>query len=314
MLLSAGRRVELLEAFRHELKKRFPQGKVYAVDLNPSMSAACRVADGYFTVPKVTDEEYVNVLINLCIDHKIGLVIPTIDTELLSLAIVRELFEENGIQLIISSPEMISLSRDKRKTADLFSNIGIAYPEIYSREAIRYPCFAKPYDGSCSIGTTIVMSQEHLTQTMLQDEKIIFQQLIGKAFTEYTVDAYYDRNCQLRCLVPRERIEVRSGEVNKGATRKNKLYYYLLSRLSLIKGLKGCITYQFFANLEEELFYALEVNPRFGGGYPLSYVAGANYPGWLIDEYQIGDSIDFYENWESDLLMLRYDAKVIIHA
>jgi len=314
LILSAGRRVELLEAFRSELKKRVPDGLVYAVDLTPGLSAACHVADGSFAVPRVTAVEYVDFLLEFCLKHDIGLVIPTIDTELLPLAVVKRRFEENGIHLIISSPELIRLCRDKRKTAHLFEKIGVSYPEIYPREAIRYPCFTKPYDGSCSVGASVVLSPDQLTYSMLQDEKIIFQQLIDQAFTEYTVDAYYDRTGVLRCLVPRERIEVRAGEVSKGATRKNNLYDYLLPRLSLIDGLSGCITFQFFANIDEELFYALEVNPRFGGGYPLSYSAGANYPGWLIDEYYMGRSVEFYDDWQPDLLMLRYDAKVVVHA
>jgi carbamoyl-phosphate synthase large subunit len=313
LILSAGRRVELLEAFRDELKKRVPGGLVFAVDIKPSLSAACNVADDFFQVPRVTENRYVDNVLDLCLKHNIGLVIPTIDNELYPLSIARQRFEENGIEVIISSQELIRLCRDKRKTPDLIKKIGISYPEIYAREDIKFPCFVKTYDGSCSIGTSVVMSSEQLTTTMLQDEKIIFQQIIGKAFTEYTVDAYYDRTGTLRCIVPRERIEVRAGEVCKGATRKNKLYYYLLPRLSLIKGFRGCITFQFFANIEEDLYYALEVNPRFGGGYPLSYSAGANYPGWLIDEYYFGRSVDFYDDWESDLLMLRYDAKVIIH-
>ncbi|NTW73024.1 MAG: ATP-grasp domain-containing protein [Eubacteriaceae bacterium] len=313
LILSAGRRVELLEAFRGELKKRFPCGFVYAVDLNPALSAACQVADGNFAVPRVTDVEYVDILLELCLKNDIGIVIPTIDTELFPLSMVKKRFEENGIYLIISSLEVIRLCRDKRKTANLFRDIGVFYPEIYPREAIRYPCFAKPYDGSCSVGASIVQSPDQLTQSMYQDDKIIFQQLIGKDFIEYTVDAYYDATGLLCCLVPRERIEVRAGEVNKGATRKNKLYDYLLPRLSLLKGFMGCVTFQFFANIQEEIYYALEINPRFGGGYPLSYSAGANYPGWLIDEYYMGRNVGFYDDWTANMLMLRYDAKVIVN-
>jgi carbamoyl-phosphate synthase large subunit len=60
-------------------------------------------------------------------------------------------------------------------------------------------------------------------------------------------------------------------------------------------------------------FAALEINPRFGGGFPLSYSAGANYPGWLIDEYILGKEVPFFDAWEDRLLMLRYDAKVLVH-
>jgi carbamoyl-phosphate synthase large subunit len=106
---------------------------------------------------------------------------------------------------------------------------------------------------------------------------------------------------------------VRSGEVSKGVTRKHDVYDYLLPAFKKIEGACGCLTIQIFANLENESFYGLEINPRFGGGFPLSYSAGANYPGWLITEYFLGKEIGFYDQWESDLLMLRYDAKELIH-
>ena len=313
LILSAGRRVELVEAFKTELRRRFPDGRVFAADMKPELSAACHVADASFAVPRVTAVYYADRLIELCLFHKIALVIPTIDTELLCLALEVNRFAEYGINMIISTPELIRACRDKRKTALLFDEIGMVSPKIYSSDAISFPCFAKPYDGSCSIGASAVLTAEELTPAMLADESLMFMQLVDKSFTEFTVDAYYDRSGELRCFVPRERIEVRAGEVSKGVTRKHQVYDYLLSRLSLLKGARGCITVQLFANLEESSFYALEINPRFGGGYPLAYSAGANYPGWLIDEYLLGKPVSSFDRWEADLMMLRYDAKVLAH-
>ncbi|NTW63983.1 MAG: ATP-grasp domain-containing protein [Chlorobiaceae bacterium] len=313
LILSAGRRVELVQSFSVELQRRIPDASVFAADMNPDLSAACHVAEGKYEVPKVGAMDYVDKLIELCLMLKVGFVVPTIDTELIPLSFERNRFADNGILLIISSPEMIALCRDKRKTAHLFEGIGVSYPKIYSRNAISFPCFAKPFNGSCSIGAVPVTTPDQLTESMLVDENLIFQQLIDSSFSEFTVDAYYDRNGKLCCLVPRERIEVRAGEVSKGVTRKHQVYDYLLPRLSLLPGARGCITLQLFAKPEEGQFYALEINPRFGGGYPLSYSAGANYPGWLIDEYLLGLDVFFYEDWKSDLMMLRYDAKVLVH-
>ncbi len=314
LILSAGRRVELVQAFSRELKCRFPQGRIFAADMNPDLSAACNIADAGFLVPRVTAVDYAETLIDLCLTNNIGLVVPTIDTELLPLAMVKQRFAENGIHLILSSSELIGLCRDKRKTAHLFDNIGLSYPEMYTRDAIRFPCFAKPFNGSCSIGVSAVYSSDQLTQSMLDDESLIFQQLIDRSFTEFTVDAYYNRSGELCCLVPRERLEVRAGEVSKGVTRRHQVYEYLLPRLSLLQGAQGCITFQLFAKPDDEQFYALEMNPRFGGGYPLSYSAGANYPGWLIDEYLLDREICFFDDWVPNLMMLRYDAKVIVRA
>ena len=195
----------------------------------------------------------------------------------------------------------------------MFDDIGLVSPEIYQHDAIKFPCFVKPFDGSCSIGAFAVFYRDQLTQAVLDDESLMFMQLVDKSFTEYTVDAYYNRSGELMCLVPRERIEVRAGEISKGVTRKHRIYDYLLRPLSMLKGARGCITIQLFANIEKSIFYALEINPRFGGGYPLSYYAGANYPGWLIAEYLLGESVSSFNQWEDEVLMLRYDAKMLVH-
>ena len=163
------------------------------------------------------------------------------------------------------------------------------------------------------MGAIALNDKTELTSTLLSDEKMMFMGLVDEQHTEYTIDAYYAQNGKLKCLVPRERIEVRAGEVSKGATRKHLVYDYFLQACEKVEGARGCLTIQIFADLERESFYGLEINPRFGGGFPLSYSAGANYPRWLICEYLMGDEIEFYDQWETDLLMLRYDAKELIH-
>jgi carbamoyl-phosphate synthase large subunit len=90
------------------------------------------------------------------------------------------------------------------------------------------------------------------------------------------------------------------------------VYEYLLEKLTKIDGARGCLTVQLFAHPNAQRYAALEINPRFGGGFPLSYAAGANYPGWLIDEYMLQQEIIFFDGWASDLMMLRYDAHVLV--
>jgi len=263
--------------------------------------------------PRVTQPEYLNFLLETCIQWRVGLVIPTIDTELLLLAKHRDEFSAKGIQLVISDQELVRVCRDKRLTADLFTAIGISTPKIYPKDCLRFPCFAKPYDGSCSIGAMRVDSRDDLPVFALEDEKMIFMEFIGEDFSEYTIDAYYDKHGSLRALVPRERLEVRAGEVSKGITRRNEVYNYLLPRLKKIQGARGCLTLQVFSRRSDGAYAAIEINPRFGGGFPLSYSAGANFPGWLIDEYLLGQEVSFCDQWEKNLLMLRYDAKILIH-
>jgi carbamoyl-phosphate synthase large subunit len=124
---------------------------------------------------------------------------------------------------------------------------------------------------------------------------------------------YYGKDGFLKCVVPRMRIKVRAGEVNKAVTRNNKLVPFLKDRLGYIEGAVGCLTAQFFLGKESNEIIGIEINPRFGGGYPLSYQAGANFPAWLIKEYFLNEPIEYTEDWERDLLMLRYDDEVIVH-
>jgi carbamoyl-phosphate synthase large subunit len=313
LLLSAGRRVELAEAFRFEIASRSLVSKLFATEIKPEFSAACQVVDQSLKAPRVTDPAYIDYLLSTCLARDIGLVVPTIDTELLLLSQNRSRFAAHGIHIVISDEELVHTCRDKRLIANLFAQMGIDTPKIYPREKIQFPCFAKPYDGSCSIGALVLREPQMLSNAVASDKKMMFMELIEDGFDEYTVDAYFNRRGILCCFVPRQRIETRAGEVSKGVTRKHHVYEYLLEKLPALRGARGCITLQLFSNATTGRFAALEINPRFGGGFPLSYSAGANYPGWLIDEYLLGRDISFLDSWEPNLLMLRYDAKVLTH-
>lgn len=313
LLLSVGRRVELAQAFRAEIDSRNTGSLLLATDLYPELSAACQVVDRAIKAPRVTDSSYIDFLLQVCKAEKIGLVIPTIDTELLLLAKHREVFAAEGVHIVISEEPLVRLCRDKRLTAELFKHLSIDTPTVYERSSISFPCFVKPYDGSCSVGAMVVRSEDMLSDAMLTDENMMFMEFMDGTHQEYTVDAYYNRHGELSCLVPRQRIETRGGEISKGVTRRDYVYDYLKERLSKLHGARGCMTVQLFGNFEKGRFAAIEINPRFGGGFPLSYSAGANYPGWLIDEYLLDREISFFDKWESNLMMLRYDAKVLLH-
>lgn len=315
LILSAGRRVELVEDFKTEAEKISSEIKILTTDLQPHLSSACHVSDGSFTVPPIHTDGYIDSIFDLAVEHDIGLIIPTIDTELQKLADARLRFQEAGIHIIVSDSNLIKLCRDKRQTADLFAKYGIKSPEIYDRHNLTLPCFVKPYDGSRAIGAKRVDTQADISDEMMADPKLMFCQLIDivNEFKEFTVDMYYDNQGRLKCVIPRERLEVRTGEVSKGATRRNHLYEVLLEKMPVLEGARGCITAQFFYNETNGEFYGVEINPRFGGGFPLTYAAGGNYPGWLMQEYLFDAEIPFFDKWENNLMMLRYDAKVLVH-
>lgn len=313
LITSAGRRVGLVKAFKTELKKTFPISKVFTAEANPTWSAACRISDGYFAIPRVDDDNYIKEIIDLCEHYEIKLVIPTIDTELQVLSKAKDLFSLSNIQIVVSDFNLISKCRDKRLTNVFFKELGIDSPREISKNNPSFPLFIKPYDGSLSKDIFIINHKEDLTESLLSNPKLMFMEYISPIdFQEYTIDAYYNINSELRCLVPRRRIEVRGGEISKGKTEKGFFYDILKEKLNVLSGARGCLTIQVFVGKKNNEIIGIEINPRFGGGYPLSYASGANYPAYIIQEYMMNKSIEFYENWIENRVMLRYDAEVIL--
>lgn len=313
IITSAGQRVALVKDFQDTLKRFFPGAKVYTTDMNPRLAPAAYVSDGCFEVLRVTDTKYIPQLLQLCKDNGIGLIVPTIDTELLVLAENKKLFEENGIAVSVSSLDFIKICRDKRNTGEFFEKHGIRVPEAIDKYHPTFPLFAKPYDGSLSTNLHYIKSAEELTEEILNDPKLLFMEYINKeVYKEYTVDMYYGRDNKVKCIVPRERIKIRAGEINKGLTEKDPLTQYLLDRLETIDGCVGCICIQLFLNHETGDVVGIEINPRFGGGYPQTYAAGGNYPEYLIREYFLGEKIEYFDGWKDHQLMLRFDDAVYV--
>ena len=114
--------------------------------------------------------------------------------------------------------------------------------------------------------------------------------------------------------VPRQRLEVRGGEISKGIIRKDKVLQSLKNLLAKLKGARGVVTLQIFVNPSREQMLGIEINPRFGGGYPMSHAAGVDYPGMLIKEYLLGERLDYDESWEANLVMLRHETMVVSSA
>ncbi len=314
LITSAGKRCELLLEFQRELKLYYPDAKVFTVDCNPEMAPACRLSDGAFTVPKVTSPNYIDEILQLSRLEDVRIIIPTIDTELIVLSQNIEKFTSEGITIMVSDESFISICRDKRKTMDLFIRLGIRNPMPRDKFNPLFPMFAKPYDGSLSTNIHILRSKDDLTEEILNDPKLMFMEYIDKTeYKEFTVDMYYGSDHHVKSIVPRERIEIRSGEVNKGATRKNYLVEYLKERMSYIPGVRGCICMQLFYRERDNDVVGIEINPRYGGGYPLSYYAGANFPAMMIKEYIEGVGINYSDDWQNNTIMLRYDSQVIFH-
>jgi carbamoyl-phosphate synthase large subunit len=316
LITSAGRRVSLVRSFQKELKKIDQTAKVYATDAETQLSAACQIADGSFDVPRLDSLDYFNVLKQICKDNNIRLIVPTIDTELLQLARYKSDLEKLGIKVLISSIDFIKKCRNKRVIHKFFEQHNVATAKEYDKDNYSLPLFIKPIDGSRSVDTYLIKEKEELTDYHFSNDKLMFLEYIDhNEYEEFTCDLYYAKDHKLKCAVPRKRLEVRDGEVYKALTENNSLVTYIKKNLDYIDGAVGCLTAQFFKHRNDDTkIYAIEINPRFGGGYPLTYLSGANFSKWIIEEYLLGKTIeDKFNVWESELLMIRYDDEILVH-
>lgn len=311
LVTSAGRRVSLLNAAKETLKTFSPSSSVHAIDLNPSMSAACQIADSASLAPRVTDHSYADFLLDYCIKKQINLIVPTIDTELSILAQLKEPFSKYDITIAISDKTICDVFYLKRSTHDFFKAHGFTTPTIVSPNSeTPFPLFAKLNNSSCSIGAQKVNNISEAKRLLALGQDYIFQELIEG--DEYTVDFYITRTGEPAMIIPRKRLEVRAGEVSKSITCKdNDIIQAVKNLCKHLKGSWGPMTLQLFKTASNELSL-IEINPRVGGGYPLSYHAGMNIFDLLIREIK-GESIPYCDEWEDRLTMLRYDAEVLVY-
>lgn len=313
LITSAGKRVALTKYFKETLGRFFPEAKVFITDMNPEMAPVSYVCDGSFKVPKVTVSEYPATLLKICEENEVGMIIATIDTELLLLSDLKKEFGAKDIKVMVSDKTFITICRDKRNTGVFFEGHGVRVPKEVDKYNPTFPLFAKPYDGSLSTNLHYIKNANELTPEVLSDQKLLFMEYIDKSiYKEYTVDMYYGKDNKVKCIVPRERIEIRAGEISKGRTVKNEIVDFIKDKLGHIEGCVGCICMQLFFHSETKDMVGIEINPRFGGGYPLSYMSGGNYPELLIREYFLGEEVQYFDNWKEGMLMLRYDDAIFV--
>jgi carbamoyl-phosphate synthase large subunit len=312
LILSAGRRVSLIEAFIKEASLLNDDIIIFAADANPALSSACHVAQP-INIPRISDPSFVSELKRIVYSNNIKVVIPTIDTELKILATIKRELESDGIYILSPSAQFAGVCRNKRLTHQFFNSRNVATAEEMNRSAITYPLFAKPEDGSSSNNIYYAANASQLPPFVLEDPRFMFLEYLSPAeHDEFTVDMYYNREGKLCAIVPRLRIETRAGEVSKGVTCKTTWINQLKQSFNEIDS-QGCVTMQFFIHKISGKITGIEINPRFGGGFPLSYFAGANFPKWIIEEYIFNKEIKWFEDWEDGLLMLRYDKEILVN-
>ncbi|MTI80467.1 MAG: ATP-grasp domain-containing protein [Firmicutes bacterium] len=312
LMTSAGRRVEIIESFKEARDSLNIDGNVVAVDINRTAPALYH-ADKHYLVSKITDDNYILDIIDICKKEEIHLIVPTIDTELYKLAQNKETIESNtNAKVQISDSTVIKICRDKYNTQHFFEENNFGVPRLINKDAIEmkdynFPLFIKPLNGSSSINTFKVDNEKELQFFMDYVPSPIVQECVEGE--EYTIDAFTDFNSNVITIVPRLRLATRGGEVSKGMIKKDRdIIDEVKKILDTLKPV-GHITLQCIKTNKGIKF--IEINPRFGGGAPISIKSGANSPRNLY-KLLMGESLKYNEDYEDGLLALRYDQAVFL--
>ena len=315
LFAAAGRRVSLLRSFRRAMSELGVVGKIYAADAGLSAPASF-VADQSILIPRVDSSDYIPALKKICNEHRIKLLISLIDTDLVLLSRHKDEFARNGVLVLVCDEATNAICFDKLNSFDFFVNKHINTPYVLSPEEVSrltaddLPVIIKPWDGSCGVGVNIVSTLSELDFYKGHTKHAMVQRLVSG--DEYTCDAYVDFHGDVRCVVPRKRIEIRAGEVSKGLTvRDPSIIEAVVDCVKKLPHAIGCITVQCFKQ-KDDLVSFIEINPRFGGGHPLSIHAGADFPKWILQEAITGECDASFDGWTDDVAMLRFDDEIIV--
>lgn len=302
MLTSVGRRAYMVKYFKEVIGN---DGKVYVCN-SDDKSIAFKYADKKVISPLIYDKNYIPFLVEYCQKNRIDIVISLFDIDLLMLARHKKEFEEIGTKVIVSDPQIIEVCNDKWKTYIFLKDNGFHTPLSFlnMREVIekieigklRYPIIVKPRYGCGSISVAIAYDEEDLQyltkkanediensylkyESAVTDNKVIYQECLKGQ--EYGADIINDLNGETQNVIVRKKLAMRSGETDIAQLVDEQVVRDTLVKL-------GQVT-KHIANMDCDIFlvdgvpYVLEMNARFGGGYPFSHMGGCNLPKAIVD-------------------------------
>lgn len=312
LLTSAGRRSYLVQYFKEALKTAGCGGAVHAANSQPAASFAA--ADRTVVTPLIYDQYYIPFLLDYCRRWEIGLLIPLFDIDLPVLAAHRAEFEAAGTLLVTADADAVAICNDKWKTHGFLAEHGLSVPGTWldwkeaasaAREGrARYPMIIKPRWGMGSLEIFEADGEEelriladkcrrgisasYLKYEAAQDRSacvLIQEKLEGQ---EFGLDVINDLEGNYRTTIVKQKTAMRSGETDEAMTVENAELVKIGGVLARALRHRGNLDVDVFASGGK--YYVLEMNARFGGGYPFSHAAGVNLPYALV-KWALGETV-----------------------
>ena len=309
LITSAGTRGYLIKYFKKALKEK---GKIFAADCS-KYAPALYNADNYFIVPAVADENYISELYKICLKNDVKGVVSLNDVELPLLAQYKSRFMEKGIKLIVSDPETIDVCYDKYTTFKFLKENKFPFPKTFislnevlmeiKSKTIKFPLLIKPRKGSASIGIKKVFNIAEL-RDKFEEKKFIIQEFLQG--DEYGVDIFSNSDLVPISIFAKRKMRIVFGEADKEVTVYDaKMIDYIRNLIGKL-GLYGPGDIDLIKRGNE--YFILDINPRFGGGYPIAHAVGADFPKKIIGLIN-GDLLeaDFRRYPDNIVMMKQYE-------
>ncbi len=310
LILSAGTRNKIVQYFRKELRGT---GYVIATDMS-TLAPAIYDADKFYIVPSIFDPDYINLILEICKKEHINGVLSLIDPELSILAANIRRFEEIGVTVIGSSFELCELSLDKFRMFQWLNSHGYNCAKSWMNKEeffqsiksgdVSYPVFVKPYKGSASINISKVYDKATIDLLFSHDNDLMIQEYLKGQ--EIGADVYVDLlSREVVSIFTKKKLKMRAGETDKAVSFHDTHLFDLIERFVLEAGYCGQIDIDLFEI--DGLYYISEVNPRFGGGYPLAYESGCNHIKYILANLEGKTNAKTIGNYESNIYMMKYN-------
>jgi carbamoyl-phosphate synthase large subunit len=311
LVTAASRRVPLVLAFREALKSLGGGGSVIATDVNP-MSPAAHFCDRAYRVPLSSDPSYLPAIERLCAKERIGLLVPTIDDELPLFSAAAADFATKGVRVAVSPEATTVLCDDKYATCVFLRQAGVAAAESFlpaqlpSRPFV--PAFVKPRRGRGSVHAFPARSVGELAFFITYVPDPVVQEYLDGP--EFTIDMLCDFLGRPISIVPRQRVVIRAGVIDRGCTSNDPALIDLALACASSMTFFGAVNIQ--CRTVNGCPTVFEINPRFSGGIPLTIEAGADFPRMLV-EMALGQTVEpTLGQFENGLWMSNYESSLFL--
>jgi carbamoyl-phosphate synthase large subunit len=311
LVTAASRRVPLVQAFQAAMDDMGLPGRVIATDVN-AYSPAVHMADRAYGVPMATDPGYIEALLDICKAEHVALIVPTIDDELTVFGEARERFRQIGTFAACSSAATAAACNDKYETCDRLSALGVPAARTWLPHevpsTVEFPLFIKPRVGRGAVDAHVVRDGRDLAYYLgCIDAPIVQEYLSGP---EFTIDVLCDSRGRPISIVPRERVVVRSGVIDRGRTVKSRPLMNLAEQVCDAFLFTGALNIQ--CRMRGSDAAVFEINPRFSGGIDLTIAAGADFPGLLVQMALGRRLMPRIGEFRDDLWICKYETAVFV--